>query len=75
MHNTVRDVHWKHVLLPMWTVTYTHADKPYTVLVNGQNGRVHGQAPYSWIKILLLIAGIAGARAVGALVLALAGML
>lgn len=75
VHNTVRDVHWKHFLLPMWTVTYTHANKPYSVLVNGQNGRVHGQAPYSWVKILLLIAGIAGVLALAGLVLAVAGVI
>ena len=75
VHNTIRGVHWKHVLLPMWTVTYKYADKSYTVLVHGQNGRVHGQAPFSWVKILLLALGIGMVLSCGGLVMALAGAL
>ena len=32
----------------MDAVSYEHAGKPYTVLVHGQTGRVHGRAPWSW---------------------------
>jgi hypothetical protein len=71
VHNTIRDVRWKHVLLPLWTVTYRHSGKPYSVLVNGQTGRVHGQAPLSWIKIALFVLALAAGVALIALVLAL----
>jgi hypothetical protein len=57
--NQVGDVRWKHVLLPLWTVSYDFAGKRYPVLINGQTGRVVGDAPYSWVKILLLALGIA----------------
>ena len=53
--NAIEGVRWKHVLLPMWTLTYRHGGKTYTVLVHGQTGRVHGQAPLSWVKIALLV--------------------
>ncbi len=56
VRNRIREVHWKHVLLPMWSVTYQFGGKPYAVLVHGQSGRIVGRAPYSWIKILLFVA-------------------
>ena len=65
-------VRWKHVLLPVWTLSYPHGGKRYVVLVNGQTGRVHGQAPWSWGKILLAVLAVAALLAMGALALALA---
>lgn len=52
------NVRWKHVLLPMWSVTYAFRGKNYAVLVHGQSGRVVGEAPLSWVKILALILAI-----------------
>lgn len=66
VQNRITDIHWKHVLLPMWSVTYQFRGRPYAVLVHGQSGRIVGRAPYSWIKILLFILmllAIAGAVA------------
>lgn len=56
--NHVGDVHWKHVLLPLWSLSYNFGGQRYAVLINGQTGRVVGNAPYSWVKILLLVLGI-----------------
>jgi ribosomal protein S27E len=53
--NDVRDVRWKHILLPVWSLSYAHGEKRYTVLIHGQTGRVEGQAPLSWVKILLFV--------------------
>lgn len=58
VRNTVSDVRWKLVLLPVWSLTYRHGGKDYAVLVHGANGRVVGDAPYSWIKIALLVFAI-----------------
>ncbi len=55
VHNRIRDVRWKHILLPIWSVQYRFRGKLYTVLVHGQSGRVVGNAPYSWVKIMALI--------------------
>lgn len=67
VHNTVRDVRWKHVLLPMWTLTYSFGGMNYAVLIHGQTGKVVGQAPFSFVKIagfvllvLALIAAVVG---------------
>jgi DNA-directed RNA polymerase subunit RPC12/RpoP len=59
VQNRLSDVRWKHVLLPVWSLTYTFGGRDYAVLVHGQTGKVVGEAPYSWIKILLLAIGIA----------------
>jgi hypothetical protein len=56
--NRLADVRWKHVLLPIWSLTYDFGGKSYAVLVHGQSGKVAGEAPYSWIKIALLVVGI-----------------
>ena len=53
--NHFGNVRWKHVLLPVWILTYTYRKKPYTVLIHGQTGKVVGEAPYSWKKILLAV--------------------
>ena len=59
VENQVRDVRWKHILLPIWSLSYHHGGKPYTVLVHGQTGRVEGHAPLSWLKVLLFAAAVA----------------
>lgn len=70
VHNEIRDVRWKHVLLPIWTLSYPYAGKTYTVLIHGQTGRVEGRAPYSWLKILLFVLAVLAAAGSIALVIA-----
>jgi hypothetical protein len=52
VHNTVQGVRWKHVLLPIWSLTYRFGARNYAVLIHGQSGKVVGEAPLSWLKIL-----------------------
>lgn len=49
---------FKHVLLPVYVAAYRFDGKPYRFLVNGQTGEVQGEAPYSWVKITLLVLAI-----------------
>ncbi len=72
VQNRISDVTWKHVLLPIWSLQYRFGGKLYTVLVNGQSGRVGGQAPLSWAKILTLVLVLALVAATGVLVARLA---
>ena len=61
VRNAIRDVRWKHILLPIWSLQYRFGSKTYTVLVHGQTGRVVGRAPYSFWKIaavVLLVGGL-----------------
>lgn len=59
VRNRIRDVRWKHVLLPVWSVQYRFRGTTYAVLVHGQNGHVVGKAPYSWVKLTLAALGVA----------------
>ena len=70
VQNHLRDVTWKHVLLPIWSLQYRFRGKLYTVLVHGQSGKVVGKAPLSWAKILLLVLAVLAVAGVLALVLA-----
>ena len=46
---------YKHILLPLWISSYNYNDKVYRFLVNGQTGEVSGEAPTSWVKVVLFI--------------------
>jgi ribosomal protein S27E len=60
---------FKHVLVPVWMLTYDYGSKSYQVVVNGYTGTIAGEYPKSWIKITLLIlailAVIGGITAIG----------
>jgi DNA-directed RNA polymerase subunit RPC12/RpoP len=71
--NRIAGVHWKHVLLPVWVLTYAFSGKNYTVLIHGQTGRVIGNAPYSWVKIAALVIGVLAASLLVLGVIAVAG--
>ncbi|HVQ41720.1 MAG TPA: zinc ribbon domain-containing protein [Vicinamibacterales bacterium] len=49
---------FKHILGPVWLLTYTYRAHNYQVIVNGVTGRIAGSRPYSWIKIALLVLAI-----------------
>jgi hypothetical protein len=49
-----RDQTFKHILAPIWLMTYVYGASSYQVLVNGVTGRIAGSRPWSWIKITLL---------------------
>jgi Zn finger protein HypA/HybF involved in hydrogenase expression len=52
---TYRDQTFKHILAPVWLLTYTYGAANYQVVVNGVTGRIAGTRPWSWIKIALLV--------------------
>src|SRR5262249_58878906 len=52
-------VTFKHLLLPMWLASYRYFDRVYQVLVNGRTGKVAGDRPWSWVKILSLVLFVA----------------
>lgn len=58
IQNRYSDKAYKHILLPLWISSYQYNGKPYRFLVNGQTGEVSGEAPTSWIKVILFIAMI-----------------
>jgi hypothetical protein len=60
---------FKHILVPIWLLTYMFGRKAYQVLVNGYTGKMAGNRPWSVWKILF---AIAIALIVAAMVIAIA---
>jgi predicted RNA-binding Zn-ribbon protein involved in translation (DUF1610 family) len=54
---------YKHMMLPLYATSYSYKGKNYTVLVNGQNGRIKGEYPKSPFKIALIVIAILAALA------------
>lgn len=51
---------FKHVLLPVWSAAFKYHGKTYRYVINGRNGTIQGERPYSMIKIsIAVIAAIA----------------
>jgi len=50
-----QDITFKHVLLPVWLASYRYSNKVYNFMVNGQTGKVKGEAPISWWKVALTV--------------------
>ncbi len=46
---------FKHMLAPVWLMTYVYGTRSYQVVVNGVTGKMAGSRPWSWIKIALAI--------------------
>lgn len=49
------NVEFAQVLVPVWTSLFYYQGKEYRVMINGYNGDIEGQCPYSVIKIVLSI--------------------
>jgi hypothetical protein len=49
---------FKHILVPVWLVSYNYGRKTYQVVVNGYTGQISGDRPYSFWKIFFLVVGI-----------------
>ena len=46
---------FKHIIVPVWVVTYTFGPRIFQVVVNGFTGTVAGDRPTSWAKIFFYI--------------------
>jgi len=55
---TFGDQTFKHILAPIWLMTYVYGTKSYQVIVNGVTGTITGSRPYSWIKVTLLVIAV-----------------
>ncbi len=47
---------FKQVLLPVWVAAFQFLGRPYRFVVNGRTGEVHGERPWSALKIGLAVA-------------------
>ena len=46
---------FKHVLVPLWLLSYNYGARAFQVVVNGYTGKIAGRYPYSVWKIVLLV--------------------
>jgi DNA-directed RNA polymerase subunit RPC12/RpoP len=46
---------YKHLLLPVWSAAFKYHHKTYRFVINGRNGKIEGERPYSPVKIILVI--------------------
>ena len=49
---------FKHVLLPIWLLSYQYGGTTYRIVANGFSGALAGKYPKSWIKIGFLVFAI-----------------
>lgn len=45
------NVHFKHLLVPIWTTAFMYKNKQYGCMINGQTGKITGEYPKSGAKI------------------------
>lgn len=46
---------FKHVLVPIWLLSYNFGRRAFQVVINGYTGKTAGEYPKSWIKITLAV--------------------
>ncbi len=49
---------FKHVLLPVWSAAFDYRGKTYRYVINGRNGTIQGERPYSYVKIALAVVSV-----------------
>ncbi len=54
-----QQVGFKLLLAPMWISAFNYKDKTYRYVINGQNGKAHGERPYSVFKIVGTVLAVA----------------
>jgi hypothetical protein len=64
MHTAYSDLSFQHWLLPVWMSSYRQRGKSHAIVVNARTGEVHGERPWSWVKIGAALAAAAALVAV-----------
>jgi ribosomal protein S27E len=49
---------FKHILVPVWLVSYTYGSRNFQIVANGHTGTIAGEQPYSWVKISLAVLAV-----------------
>lgn len=49
---------FKHILVPVWLLTYDYGRKSYQVAINGYTGSIAGDRPYSLLKIFFAVLAV-----------------
>ena len=59
------NITFKHILLPVYASAFNFNGKVYSYVVNGRNGDISGNRPYSTIKIALTVIAVAAVVGTG----------
>ncbi len=49
---------FKHILAPIWLLSYNFGARAFQAVMNGYTGAIQGEYPKSWIKVTLLVIAI-----------------
>ncbi len=49
---------FKHMLVPVWLLSYSYGAQKFQVVINGFTGAIAGDYPKSWIKIALVVLAV-----------------
>jgi hypothetical protein len=49
---------FKHILVPIWLLTYNYGPRNFQVVINAYTGVIAGKYPKSWVKITLAVLAI-----------------
>jgi DNA-directed RNA polymerase subunit RPC12/RpoP len=60
---------FKHILTPIWLLTYDYGARNFQVVINGYTGVIAGKYPKSWVKITLAVLAALAAAGLAALLL------
>jgi hypothetical protein len=52
---------FKHILVPIWLLTYNYGPTNFQVVINGYTGTIAGKHPMSWVKITLAVLAVLAA--------------
>jgi len=59
---------FKHILTPIWLLTYNYGKRNFQVVINGYTGAIAGSYPKSWIKMIFAVLAVLAAVLVFVLV-------
>ena len=54
---------FKHILVPIWLLTYNYGARNFQVVINGYTAAIAGKYPKSWVKIMLAVLAVLAAVA------------
>ncbi|MGC4933582.1 hypothetical protein ACLQ3C_07850 [Gordonia sp. DT30] len=57
-HSDFDPLRFRYLLMPIWLLTVVYGGTPFQVYINGVTGEVHGDRPYSTVKIVSAIAAL-----------------
>ena len=52
------NVTFKYILLPIYQIKFNYKNKTYQIAINARNGKIFGERPYSYVKIIFTVLGV-----------------